>query len=50
MNKQINAKLQYALDGLPLAKEQKQALTDVFEECMKETSGGGGYSVFRYNT
>lgn len=32
MNKQLNAKLQYALDGLSLAKEQKQALMDVFAE------------------
>ena len=43
MNKHINAKLQYALDGLSLSKEQKQALIDVFAE-IGNNSGGSGQS------
>ena len=43
MNKQLNAKLQYTLDGLSLSKEQKQALIDVFAE-IGNTSGGSGQS------
>ena len=43
MNKQLTAKLQYALDGLSLSKEQKQALIDVFAE-IGNNSGGSGQS------
>lgn len=44
MNKQLNAKLQYALDGLSLAKEQKQALMDVFAEIGNNSGGASGGS------
>lgn len=42
MNKQLNAKLQYALDGLSLSKEQKQALIDVFAEIGNNSGGDSG--------